>query len=288
MSAILAHALAFARHGFETVQLWQPIEQNGRRICACRKGADCVSPGKHPYGPTAPNGLLSATTETGILKHWWSRYPELNLGVVIPPGVMVLDFDPRHGGELVEFEAEHGELPPSWRVQTGSGGWHCYFRLPDGVNVRGEKYNPQMPNNGTTFTGVDILTTGSYAVAPPSRHVSGRSYAWDVDHHPADVEIAAAPDWLIEKLALRSDAQPGGKSDDQGECSCRADRRISETLPPARSPDWPWRGSATSRRHGISCAPGTRSPSSRRLPSRICGRSSTVLPTRKGRIATWQ
>ena len=94
-------------------------------------------------------------------------------------------------------------MPPSWRVQTGSLGWHCYFRLPDGVTVRGEKYNPQAAGNGQTFAGVDILVQGSLLVAPPSRHVSGRSYVFDVDHHPADVPLAEAPAWLLEKLARK-------------------------------------------------------------------------------------
>ena len=113
MSAILAHALAFARHGFAVrAAVAADAQQNGRLHLRLPQGRRlCLEPGKHPYGPTAPNGLLSATTETGIIKHWFtSRAPEANLGVVIPAGVLVLDFDPRHGGELVEFEAEHGDL----------------------------------------------------------------------------------------------------------------------------------------------------------------------------------
>ena len=40
-----------------------------------------------------------------------------------------------------------------------------------------------------------------YIVAVPSRHISGRAYAWSVDHHPADTPIAEAPAWLLAKLA---------------------------------------------------------------------------------------
>lgn len=210
-ASTLATALAFARNGFPVLPLWQPIPhpKTGRLVCACRKGADCSSPAKHPYGPTAPNGLLSAVVDSGVIKSWFtSRALEANLGAVIPAGVLVLDFDPRHGGELAEFEKEHGELPPSWRVQTGSLGWHCFFRIPDGVSIEGEKYNPQAANNGQTFPGIDILIKGAYCVAPPSRHVSGRCYAFDVDHHPADVPLADAPDWLIERLAKAAESSP--------------------------------------------------------------------------------
>ena len=41
----------------------------------------------------------------------------------------------------------------------------------------------------------------------PSRHLSGRAYAWSVDHHPADIPIAEAPAWLVE--ALTAGKQPG-------------------------------------------------------------------------------
>ena len=36
-----------------------------------------------------------------------------------------------------------------------------------------------------------------------SRHISGRLYAWSVDHHPADVPLAEPPGWLLERLAER-------------------------------------------------------------------------------------
>jgi hypothetical protein len=38
-------------------------------------------------------------------------------------------------------------------------------------------------------------------VAEPSLHPdTKRPYSWDVDHHPDDVDIADAPDWLVEHL----------------------------------------------------------------------------------------
>jgi Bifunctional DNA primase/polymerase, N-terminal len=52
--------------------------------------------------------------------------------------------------------------------------------------------------------GIDIRAMGGYIVAPPSRHISGRSYCWSVDHHPADVPLAPAPEWLITRLAART------------------------------------------------------------------------------------
>ena len=213
----LRTALWFAARGFPIMPLWWPIQWNGKLICACHKGGNCdKSPGKHPLAhwkgrPIVPNGKDSATTESGVIKHWFQTAPEANLGVVIPPGVMVLDFDPRNGGLLEEFEQDHEPLPPSWRTQTGSMGWHCFFRIPDGVVIDGEHYDPRAEANGQTFAGVDILTAGSYVVAPPSLHVSGRRYCWSVDHHPGDIPLAEAPDWLIERLSVAQVGREGSK-----------------------------------------------------------------------------
>jgi hypothetical protein len=62
-------------------------------------------------------------------------------------------------------------------------------------------------------------------VAPPSRHISGRSYAWSVDHHPADVPLAAAPAWLIEKLVCGTN---GGNRHDPAQWAARKAGKVSE------------------------------------------------------------
>jgi hypothetical protein len=150
--------------------------------------------------------LLSATTETGIIKLWWGlRAPEANLGVCTDK-LVVIDIDPRHGGDesFRALECEH-EIPPTWRVLTGGGGQHILFACPDGVeisNVVAELIKP--PLEPPLGRGIDIRACGGYVVAPPSRHISGRCYAWSVDHHPADVPLALAPEWLITRLRARS------------------------------------------------------------------------------------
>ena len=174
------------------------------------------TPAKHPYGKLAPNGSLSATTETGVIKHWWGYLaPEANLGVVTNR-LVVVDVDPRHGGDksFRALEAEHGEIPKTWRVITGGGdgGEHILFACRDGIEVANvvaeQTIDPPLGR------GIDIRARGGYIVAPPSRHISGRVYAWSVDHHPQDVPLAPAPDWLIARLTerTRTAASPPGAS----------------------------------------------------------------------------
>jgi hypothetical protein len=203
---MLPAALAFARHGHAVLPITWPVAQNGRLVCSCmrhtRSAEPCSTPAKHPYGKLAPNGLLSATTETGIIKHWFGlAAPAANLGVVTYK-LVVVDIDPRHDGDesLAALERDHGELSRTWRALTGGGGEHIIFGAPDDFEIASSNAR----DNPVLGAGIDIRARGGYIVAPPSRHISGRSYAWSVDHHPAETPLAAPPDWLIEKLAARA------------------------------------------------------------------------------------
>ncbi len=50
---------------------------------------------------------------------------------------------------------------------------------------------------GRLGPGLDLKADGGYVVAPPSEHMSGQRYALSVDHHPDEVPLADAPDWLL-------------------------------------------------------------------------------------------
>jgi Bifunctional DNA primase/polymerase, N-terminal len=126
---------------------------------------------------------------------------------------VVVDIDPRHGGDesFRELERKHGEMPLTWRSLTGGGGEHVIFTCPDGIEI--SNVVAEQAKDPPLGAGIDIRARGGYIVAPPSRHISGRSYAWSVDHHPQDVQLAPAPDWLIERLTQRrTAAAPDGVS----------------------------------------------------------------------------
>jgi hypothetical protein len=204
VSTVLATALAFARRDHAVFPVNWPIEQGGKLLCSCggdSRGRPCgKNAAKHPYGKLAPRGLLSATTDTGIIKAWFGmQAPDANLGVTADR-LVVVDIDPRHGGDesLAALEREHGSFPPTWRAFTGGGGEHAMFAPPDGVAIT--NVVAELMENPPLGRGVDIRARGGYIVAPPSRHISGRKYQWSVDGHPQDVELAPAPGWLIEKL----------------------------------------------------------------------------------------
>jgi hypothetical protein len=216
MTAALATGLAFARRGLAVFPVNWPVGRNGRLFCSCGRdlrGQPCGSDAaKHPYGKLAPNGLLSATTEIGIIKGWFGHQaPQANLGVATDK-LVVVDVDPRHGGDesLAALEREHGELPHTWRALTGGGGEHIIYAAPEDVTI--SSFAAEQLKDPPLGRGIDVRACGGYIVAPPSRHISGRSYHWSVDHHPAAIELAPPPAWLIERLTARTTAPPLGGS----------------------------------------------------------------------------
>lgn len=207
MSGILASALAFASRGHAVLPLWWPVGPADKLVCAC--GRLCgKNAAKHPHGRLAPRGLLSATTAPGVIKNWWGyQVPDANLGVDTGK-LVVIDVDPRHGGDESFAALEHEcELPLTWRALTGGGGEHVLFAAPDGVEVT--SFSAENMNDPPLGKGVDIRAHGGYIVAPPSRHISGQEYAWSADHHPKDTPLAPAPEWLIERLSKVASAADG-------------------------------------------------------------------------------
>ena len=143
--------------------------------------------------PLTDHGFKDATTDPMVLLDWWQRWPDANIGIATgaPSGLLVVDVDPRHGGDdsLHDLERQHGPLPETVESLTGGGGQHIFFGCPDGVGC------------GKLAEGVDIKGNGGYIVAPPSVHPSGKSYEWEVLHHPDDVALADPPAWLLALLA---------------------------------------------------------------------------------------
>lgn len=135
-------------------------------------------------------------------RSWFTRWPDANVGVVTGgiSKLVVLDVDPRHGGEesLAELERRHGPLPRSVEALTGGGGRHVYFQHPGGV----------MRNRVGLAPGIDLRGDGGLIVAPPSLHQSGARYVWKASHHPDETSLAPMPFWL-RALALGEPDHPG-------------------------------------------------------------------------------
>jgi hypothetical protein len=130
-------------------------------------------------------GFHDATTDPDQIRAWWTDVPTANIGIRPPTDILVVDVDPRAGGdaELSRLIKQHGKLPGTWTTRTGSGGWHLWFTTTNLTEVRAQ-----------LGRGIDLKThSKGYLVAPPSMHPNGTRYRWVT---PPGSDPAPAPQWL--------------------------------------------------------------------------------------------
>lgn len=124
------------------------------------------------------------------IRQWFGRWPAANLAVITGQisGIVVVDIDPKHGGEasIASMEARHGQLPPTVEAVTGGGGRHLYFAHP-GHEVR---------NRAGFAPGIDMRGDGGCIIVPPSVHPSGKPYIWKPGRGPGQIDLARLPVWL--------------------------------------------------------------------------------------------
>jgi hypothetical protein len=142
--------------------------------------------------PLTKHGFQDATRDERQIRQWWKQHPNANIGTPTGRAFWVLDEDPRHHGDesLESLELKHGRLPSTIQQQTGSGGRHFAFAMPDQVEIR----------CGTLADGLDYKGTGGYIVLAPSIHPNGKTYIWDGLDPLEQQPILPAPGWLLGML----------------------------------------------------------------------------------------
>lgn len=174
------------------------LAKRGLKIFPCQANAK---------RPLIKKWNAEATTDSQTLEDWFvdphtGDDAKWNIAVACGPSdVVVIDVDTKNGGhESVEaLEIIHGlEFPPTFKVQTPSGGWHLYYRAPKGKAV----------SNGVHVLGqgIDVRSKGGLVVAPGSS-IDGKNYVV-TDPSP----IAEMPAWMLTKIRTRkkkTKAQPG-------------------------------------------------------------------------------
>ena len=190
----LTAALAYAALGLAVVPLH--TVHGGRCSCGRANRADGTpdcSAGKHPR---TARGLLEASRDPAQIASWWMRWPDANVGVRTGNGLLVLDVDPRHGGDaaFADLLARNPEgLPLAPICASGSRiGYHVYLGVPPSLGLGNSA--------GRLGAGIDTRGEGGYVLAPPSGHVSGGAYTWFPGFGVGEVAIAPAPVWLIVLL----------------------------------------------------------------------------------------
>jgi len=122
-----------------------------------------------------------------------------NMGVVTgecSDNLLVVDLDTQKTAAAADWWngllAVHNSNLPIETVEqrTGGGGRQLLFRAPAGRVVPTCK----------TPIGVDIRGHGGFAMLPPSMHESGHEYVWLPGQEPWEMDVATAPDWLLDAI----------------------------------------------------------------------------------------
>lgn len=85
---------------------------------------------------------------------------ERNFGIQLSATDLVVDVDPRNGGRET-FEKIKRLLPATFKVITGSGGLHLYYKKPADLKIR---------KNLKEYPGIDFISEGGYVVGAGSVH----------------------------------------------------------------------------------------------------------------------
>lgn len=182
---ILDAAHAYEARGWFPIQLHWVVEYGDTpedAKCSCGD-TSCKSQGKHPVSGGWQKGRRID------LDSAWDRRPNANVGLATGPrsGFFALDVDPKHNGfaSLAALVEEHGPLPTTYTVRTGSGGLHYYFLWVEAAS--------KLKNwAGKLGPGLDFRVNGGQVVAPPSVTEYGVSYTVEVH-----ADVAEAPAWLF-------------------------------------------------------------------------------------------
>jgi len=177
---LLAAALGYAAAGMAVLPLYTPRPDGN---CNCHDGADCGSPGKHPR---LRHGLRDASCRPELIRAWWRRWPNANVGLVTGTTLDVCDVD---NGSALHAVLDVLDMirPPGPLIRTGAG-WHLWYA------------SGGLPSRVALLPGVDWRGRGGLVVAPPSLHATGRRYVFQQPWRP-DIALPVCPPPL-RKLVL--------------------------------------------------------------------------------------
>lgn len=149
----------------------------------CRREPRCRGP--ESCGHELCHGHLDATTDAAQVRAWWTTRPNANIGAAIDRRLLVLDIDPRNGGNANDLRTVDRTV--SCFSGRGDGGRHLYYQRPAGPLT-----STRLPK------GIDLKVNG-FMVMPPSIHPDSRQpYLWHGDH-----PILPLPSHLLELVRAR-------------------------------------------------------------------------------------
>jgi hypothetical protein len=138
-----------------------------------------VFPCKRDKKPATRNGFQDATTDLELVELWlWDDDRLIGVPTGSASGILVLDIDPRHGGDA--FMTANRDRLNTRMHATSSGGTHLLYR--DNGAVRNSA--------GRIYAGVDVRGEGGYIIWWPA-------HGCPILNPVPLRQLPDWPDWLI-------------------------------------------------------------------------------------------
>lgn len=152
----------------------------------------CIAGDKNPL---TANGCHDATVDEEIIRSWWTRWPDANIGFNPGPSGMV----------AVDVDHKHGKVPglASWKTITDIYGKQLENTLCQETPSGGLHfiYEGQAPNAKDVLgLGIEVRCLNWYILLAPSLHPEGGTYQWAIGQGPDDIAPAPFPQVLLDKL----------------------------------------------------------------------------------------
>jgi hypothetical protein len=185
----------YFKSGWQVCPAYNPIFEDGTTSCSCRDGRKCGRIGKHPKLSKSKWASCFEDKHDKLIDYFY-EHPDDNVGVWLPDGLMVVDFD-----DLQAKEEIFGDAVPKTLTCATPRGAHFYFLAHELFRTTASRIK----------ANVDIRAPGSWLILPPSIHKTGLKYEWDNLATPTRVPVT-----LVELLRNNLNQQPTEKQKARG------------------------------------------------------------------------
>ncbi|MED1876732.1 bifunctional DNA primase/polymerase [Brevibacillus borstelensis] len=159
--------------------------KKGLRVIPCKCKAPLLKEWQNRGRPTEEEA-----------EDWIDRYPDLNIGLVLgsSSGIVGVDVDGKEAWMRLQ-EISKGDLPDTWAFKTPGGGKRLLYKIPKGMVCK--KWVESLDGEHSELA---LLGDGQQTILPPSVHPNGGIYTWIKDRSPGSIEMAPAPQWMLDLM----------------------------------------------------------------------------------------
>jgi hypothetical protein len=134
-----------------------------------------------------------ATTDPDLARRWWEARPHMNVAIVIPDGVAVLEAEPDAGAASLERLKRYRYWQPHTpeaQIAGPGAGVQLYLSVP------ADQVGGQVTRRG----GITLKVAGDFVAVPPSQVRDLGVFAWTPGRGLADLDPEPLPGWMAEHI----------------------------------------------------------------------------------------